>query len=38
MRLRFNKGDRVVLILLVVLILSYVLYSGVTAKGLPRYD
>ena len=35
MRLRFNKGDRVVLILLVVLILSYVLYSGVTAKGLP---
>ena len=35
MRLRFNKSDRVVLILLVVLILSYVLYSGVTAKGLP---
>ena len=35
MWLRFNKGDRVVLILLVVLILSYVLYSGVTAKGLP---
>lgn len=36
MRLRFNKSDRVVLILLVVLILSYVLYSGITAKGLPR--
>lgn len=35
MRLRFNKSDRVVLILLVVLILSYVLYSGITAKGLP---
>lgn len=35
MRLRFNRSDRVVLILLVVLILSYVLYSGVTAKGLP---
>lgn len=35
MRLRFNKSDRVVLLLLVVLILSYVLYSGVTAKGLP---
>ena len=35
MRLRFNKSDRVVLILLIVLILSYVLYSGVTAKGLP---
>ena len=35
MRLRFNQSDRVVLILLVVLILSYVLYSGVTAKGLP---
>ena len=35
MRLRFNKSDRVVLILLVVLILSYALYSGVTAKGLP---
>lgn len=35
MWLRFNKSDRVVLILLVVLILSYVLYSGVTAKGLP---
>lgn len=36
MRLRFNKSDRVVLILLVILILSYVLYSGITAKGLPR--
>ena len=35
MRLRFNKSDRVILILLVVLILSYVLYSGVTAKGFP---
>lgn len=35
MRLRFNKSDRVVLILLVVLVLSYVLYSGITAKGLP---
>ena len=35
MRLRFNQSDRVVLILLVVLILSYVLYSGITAKGLP---
>ena len=35
MRLRFNKSDRVVLILLVVLILSYVLYSGITAKGRP---
>lgn len=35
MRLRFNKSDRVVLILLVVLLLSYVLYSGITAKGLP---
>lgn len=35
MRLRFNKSDRVVLILLIVLILSYVLYSGITAKGLP---
>ena len=35
MRLRFNKSDRVVLILLVILILSYVLYSGITAKGLP---
>ena len=35
MRLRFNKSDRVILILLVVLILSYVLYSGITAKGLP---
>ncbi len=35
MRLRFNKSDRVVLILLVVLILSYVLYSGITVKGLP---
>ena len=35
MRLRFNKSDRVVLILLVVLILYYVLYSGITAKGLP---
>ena len=35
MRLRFNKSDRVVLVLLVVLILSYVLYSGITAKGLP---
>ena len=35
MRLRFNKSDRVVLILLVVLILSYVLYSGITAKGHP---
>ena len=35
MWLRFNKSDRVVLILLVVLILSYVLYSGITAKGLP---
>ena len=35
MRLRFNKSDRVVLILHVVLILSYVLYSGITAKGLP---
>ena len=35
MRLRFNTRDRVVLILLVVLILSYVLYSGITAKGLP---
>lgn len=35
MKLRFNKSDRVVLLILVALLVSYVIYAGITAKGLP---
>lgn len=38
MRLRFNRSDRVVLIVLIVLILSYVVYAGITSRGVPHPD
>lgn len=35
MRWRFNKSDRVVLAALIVLLVSYAIYAGITSKGVP---
>lgn len=35
---RYNRGDRIVAIILIVLILTYVVYAGITSKGIPHFD